>query len=239
MNTKFSDALIARKKAEFIPVIPDIKCNSPKEGDLLLGKDPLIVAKQLVDAGAPVLSVVTEHKNFGGSIELLEKIAAGTGVPVLRKDFIKSIDDLILTKDSGAQAILLICAMLPFDLLSNLYDKALRLGLEPLVEARTKEELVFASKLGAKLVGINNRNILELEKDNGTVSATKSLAAYAPKDALLISESSIKTPAEAQFAIKAGADAVLIGTAILQADNIGSFYKALSEGTGDYLNARH
>lgn len=233
MNTKFSDALIARKQAGFIPVIPDIKCNSPKEGDLLLGRDPLFVAKQLVGAGAPALSVVTEHKNFGGSMELLEKIAAGTGVPVLRKDFIKSIDDLILTKDSGAQAILLICAMLPFDLLSSLYDKALRLGLEPLVEARTKEELAFASKLGAKLVGINNRNILELEKDNGTVSATRSLAAYAPKDALLISESSIKTPTEAQFAIKAGADAVLIGTAILQADDIGSFYQALSQGTGE------
>ncbi|NLE25880.1 MAG: indole-3-glycerol-phosphate synthase [Clostridiaceae bacterium] len=233
MNTKFSDALIARKKAGFIPVIPDIKCTSPKEGDLLLGRDPLIMAKKLVDAGASALSVVTEHKSFGGSIELLEKIVAGTGVPVLRKDFIKSIYDLILTKDSGAQVILLICAMLPFDLLSNLYDKALRLGLEPLVEARTKDELAFASKLGAKLVGINNRNILELEKDNGTVSATGSLAAYAPKDALLISESSIKTPAEAKFAIKAGADAVLIGTAILQADDIGSYYQALSQGTGE------
>ena len=239
MNTKFSDALIARKNAGFIPVIPDIKCKSPKEGDLLFGRDPLIVAKQLVEAGAPALSVVTEHKNFGGSIELLKKIAAGTNVPILRKDFIKSFDELIIAKDSGAQAILLICAMLPFDLLSNLYNKALRLGLEPLVEARTQEELDLAKNLGARLVGINNRNILELEKDNGTVSATELLATYAPKDALLISESSIKTSVEVQAAIKAGADAILIGTAILQAENPGSFYETLSKGTGDCFNAQH
>lgn len=239
MNSKFSDALIARKNAGFIPVIPDIKCKSPKEGDLLLGRDPFLVAKQLVEAGAPVLSVVTEHKNFGGSIELLKKIVEKTGVPILRKDFIKNIDDLILTKDSGAHAILLICATLPFDLLSNLYNKALMLGLEPLVEARTQEELNFAKKLGAKLVGINNRNILKLEKDDGTVSATELLAPYAPKDAILISESSIQTPAEAQVAIKAGADAILVGTAILQAENPASFYQALSKGTGDYFNARH
>ncbi len=239
MNSKFSDALIARKNAGFIPVIPDIKYKSPKEGDLLLGRDPLILAKKLVGAGAPALSVVTEQKNFGGSIDLLKKIAEGTNVPILRKDFINSIDDLILTKDSGAQAILLICAMLPFDLLSSLYNKALRLGLEPLVEARTKEELYFTKKLGAKLVGINNRNILELERDNGTVSATISLAKYAPKDAILISESSIQTPVEVQATIKAGADAVLVGTAILQAENPASFYQALSKGTGDYFNARH
>ena len=239
MNNIFSDALVARRQAGFIPVIPDIKCTSPKEGDLLLGRDPLILAKQLVGAGSPALSVVTEHKNFGGSIELLKKIAEVTNVPILRKDFIKSIDDLIITKDSGAKAILLICAMLPFDLLSNLYNKALRLGLEPLVEARTKEELILAKKLGARLVGINNRNILELEKDNGTVSATELLAPYAPKDALLISESSIKTPIEAQAVIKAGADAVLVGTAILKAENPGGFYKTLSKGTGDCFNARH
>lgn len=239
MNTMFSNALIARKQAGFIPVIPDIKCKSPKEGDLLLGRDPLILAKQLVEAGTPALSVVTEHKNFGGSIELLKKIVEKTGVPILRKDFIKSIDDLIITKDSGAQAILLICATLPFDLLSNLYNKALMLGLEPLVEARTQEELNFAKKLDAKLVGINNRNILELERDNGTISATELLAPYSPKDAFLVSESSIKTPVEAQAAIKAGADAVLVGTAILQAENPASFYQALSKGTGDYFNARH
>jgi indole-3-glycerol phosphate synthase len=178
---------------------------------------------------------VTEPKNFGGSIELLRQVAAAVKLPVLRKDFITCTDDLKITKDYGAEAILLICAIQPLSILVKLYEEALKIGLEPLVEAHTREELLWAGKLGAKLVGINNRNILELEKDNGNVKATELLAAYKPQDAILISESSIRTPAEAQAAIKAGSDAVLIGTAIWQAANMNEFYRALSKGIGDDL----
>ena len=235
MNTKFSDALIARKEAGFIPVIPDIKCTSPKIGDLLRGRDPLESAKLLAEAGAPALSVVTECNAFGGSIELLKRITKGTKLPVLRKDFITCTDDLKITKDCGAEAILLICAIQTFPSLVKLYNQALKIGLEPLVEAHTEEELIWAGNIGAKLVGINNRNILELEKDDGTVSATEFLAAYTPKNAILISESSIQTPAEAQAAVRAGADALLIGTAIWQAENMCECYLALSKGPGDHV----
>jgi indole-3-glycerol phosphate synthase len=235
MNIRFSEALVVRKQAGFIPVIPDIKCFSPKEGDLLRGRDPLEAAKLLAEAGAPALSVVTEQKDFGGSIELLERIAAETGLPVLRKDFIKGLDDLKITKDCGAEAILLTCATLTIPLLQKLYEEALKIGLEPLVETHTKEELILAGRIGAKLVGINNRNILELEKDDGNISATELLAAYKPKGAVLISESSIQTPGEAQAAVRAGADAVLIGTAIWQAENMRECYLALSKGIGDHI----
>lgn len=234
MNTKFSQALLARKQAGFLPVIPDIKCISPKEGDLLRGRAPAAAAKLLAAAGAPALSVVTEPKNFGGSLALLEHIAAATTLPVLRKDFITCAADLKLTKACGADAVLLICAILPFPLLEELYKEALEIGLEPLVETHTPEELRRAEKIGAKLVGINNRNILELEKDDGNVTATTRLAAFKPKDALLISESAIQTPAQAQAAIRAGADAVLIGTAIWQAENMRECYLALTKGTGEY-----
>lgn len=236
MNTRFTDAIIVRKQAGFISVIPDIKCISPKEGDLLRGRDPIEVAKLLAEAGAPALSVVTEQKDFGGSLELLEQIAAETRLPVLRKDFIKGPDDLKITKDCGAAAILLTCATLTIPLLQKLYEEALQIGIEPLVETHTKEELILAGRIGAKLVGINNRNILELEKDNGNVSATELLAAYKPKDAILISESSIQTPMEAQAAVRAGADAVLIGTAIWQAENVRECYLAFSKGT---VNGQH
>jgi indole-3-glycerol phosphate synthase len=192
-------------------------------------------AKLLTEAGAPALSVVTEHNSFGGSIELLKRIVRGTKLPVLRKDFITCIDDLKITKDCGAEAILLICAIQTFQLLMELYNEALKIGLEPLVEAHTEEELIWAGKIGAKLVGINNRNILELEKDGGTVSATELLAAYTPKNAILISESSIQTPAEAQAAVRAGADAILIGTAIWQAENMSECYRAFSKGIGDHM----
>jgi indole-3-glycerol phosphate synthase len=235
MNGEFTLSIRARKQAGFIPVIPDLKCTSPREGDLLRGRDPAEMAMLLAEAGAPALSVVTESKNFGGSLGLLERIAALTKLPTLRKDFITCADDVRATKDCGAAAILLICARLSFSLLGKLYEEALKVKLEPLVEAHTREELILAGKLGAKLVGINNRNILELERDDGTVSVTGQLAKYKPNEAILISESSLQTLAQVRAAVRAGADAVLIGTAIMQAENTRQCYMALGRGAGDSI----
>ncbi len=200
---------------------------------MLRGRDPAEAAKLLAGIGAPALSVVTESKNFGGSLKLLERIAAETKLPLLRKDFISSVDDLKITRDFGAEAVLLICAIQPMPLLIRLYEEALKIGLEPLVEAHTQAELVLAGNIGAKLIGINNRDILKLEIDEGTVATTALLAAAKPPDSILISESSIQTPSQAQAAIRAGADAVLIGTAIWQAENLGAAYQAFSSGAGD------
>lgn len=224
---KFIDTLNEIKKAGVYTVIPDIKCFSPKEGDLLRGRNPVDVAVSLVEAGAPVLSVVTEPKEFKGSMELLKSIVKACNVPVLRKDFVYTREDLIETKEAGASAILLMCSCLTKEEMRYLYTEAQKLGLDPLVETHTKEELVFASQLGAKLVGINNRNILELERDDGTVSRTKNLAFYAPKDAILISESSIQSPEEVRMAMDSGADIALVGTALWRARDTALFYRML------------
>ena len=230
MNTKFSDAILKRKLQGFIPVIPDIKQISPKEGDILKGRDPAVMAKILIEAGAPALSVVTENKYFGGSAELLKKVSetAGSNIPVLQKDFITSADQLKTAKDNGADAVLLICAIQSFSMIKELYKKALKIGLEPLIEVHTKEELFPALGAGAKLIGINNRDIVELEKDDGTVDLTGKLAKYIPENVTIISESSIKTPQDAEEAIRSGADAVLVGTALWQSENIFDFYNSLS-----------
>lgn len=229
MNKKFSDAILKRKREGFIPVIPDIKNISPKEGVMFKGKNPVEMAERLIGAGAPALSVVTENKYFGGSIELLGKISKVAGkIPVLQKDFITSIDQLKISKKSGASSVLLICAIQSFSMIKKLYEEALEIGLEPLVEVHTKEELMSVTEIGAKLIGINNRDITELEKDDGAVDLTRQLARYIPDGVTIISESSIKTPQEAKVAIIAGADAVLVGTAIWQADNICDFYASLS-----------
>lgn len=212
----------------YFPVIPDIKCRSPKEGDLLRGRNPLAAASLLKTAGAPVLSVVTESVNFAGSLQLLSDIVKETGLPVLRKDFIKEKEDLYQTKEAGAVAILLICSMLEEDKLKELYRQALQIGLEPLVEAHREEELLLAEALGARLVGINNRNILALEKDDGTVSATRLLAAHKPAGSFLISESGIRTEGDVLSARAAGADAVLMGTALWQADDMAAVYQSFS-----------
>lgn len=228
-KTEFSSSIRIRQQAGYIPVVPDIKCKSPKEGDLLRGRDPVATARLLVDEGAPVLSVVTESENFGGSLELLEQVIRETGVPVLRKDFISRREDLIVTRDIGASAILLISSMLNQEQLEYLYEAAIELGLEPLVETHSIAEIQYAAKLGAGLVGINNRNIIELERDDGTVEATASLAAYKPEGCVLISESAIATQADANSAVLAGADAVLVGTSLWQAEDMLTLYAELSQ----------
>ena len=231
MNTRFSEAIVRKKSEGGIPVIPDIKCVSPKEGDLLRGRDPVETAKLLAELGAPAVSVVTEPINFGGSVELLRAVAEATGLPALRKDFIMDADDLKRTKDYGADAVLLICAVQPEPLLFKLYEQTLSIGLEPLVEVHTKEEMSLVKELGARLVGINNRDILELEKDGGMVSVTGRLAGYAPKGAVLISESSIRSHGEAKQAIELGADAALVGTALWTSGDIRAFYTELCYGS--------
>lgn len=226
----FCESLYRSKAIGKIPVIVDFKAVSPKEGNLFSGRDPAETAKKLERLGAPALSVVTESVEFGGSLSLLETISGSVNIPVLRKDFIKNKKDLRQTVDCGAKAVLLICACMEKHVLFELYEESLALGLMPLVEAHTKEELELACFLKAKLVGINNRNILELEKDRGSVERTQNLAAFAPRDSLLISESGIKTPVQAAAAVKAGADAVLVGTALWKAKNIEDAYMKFSRG---------
>jgi len=224
---KFSRAIIRENARGFAAVIPDIKCVSPKHGDLLRGRDPVETARLLVDCGAPVLSVVTERKNFGGSLTLLRDIAQATGVPVLAKDFFASEAAIEEAGAMGASAVLLICATTKSDLLARLYNHAQTLGLEPLVEVCSVEEMQFARQLGAQLVGINNRNIATLELDSGGVSRTAELAGLAPENALLISESGIVLPEDAILAVAARASAVLVGTALWQADDMAAAYQAL------------
>lgn len=225
----FAAALSAEKQFGRIAVIPDIKCISPKEGDLLRGRDPVSVAADLVSWGAPVLSVVTEETNFGGSPRLLQTIAERANVPVLRKDFIRDAAGLRETVSLGASAVLLIAASVDEKTLTMLYEKALHVGLEPLVEIHTAAEMAFAQSLQPQLLGINNRNILDLELDNGNPDRTQRLAEGRPANSLLISESGILTAEDATQAVQAGADAILVGTALWQASDMASAYRMLQE----------
>lgn len=228
---RFLSALLEAKKLNKNVVITDIKCRSPKEGDLLCGRKPEEVAKELIRAGAPCVSVVTEEKSFGGSREMLKSICA-LGVPVLRKDFLNTVEEIRETKELGASAVLLMYSCLPDEKIKELFDEAKKIGLDVLLETHTREQLEKAISLGAKLIGINNRDITVLERDNGDVSLTEKLAALKPDDAFLVSESSISSPDEVRKAIAAGADAALVGTAVLKAPDPGSYYKKLCRKNG-------
>jgi indole-3-glycerol phosphate synthase len=225
---EYSTALWNHYHSNKITVIPDIKSRSPQEGDLLGGRDPVEVAKALATAGAPALSVVTEPKYFGGSPKLLQRIVQATSLPVLRKDFINSRFQLQESAALGANAVLLIASMLEKEQLFKLVEHALMLGLEPLVETHNEGELIIANELELSIIGINNRNIVELELDDGSVSTTERLAGLVRPDVLVVSESSIAGPADARRAIEAGAHAVLVGTAILRAKDPVEMYRNLS-----------
>ncbi|MCR3921939.1 MAG: indole-3-glycerol-phosphate synthase [Firmicutes bacterium] len=226
---RFTEALRTHLRAGTIPVIPDIKCKSPKEGDLLGGRDPIQLAKSLARAGAPVISVVTETNHFGGCAKLLRQIAQATEIPVLRKDFITTRAHLRASVEMGASAILLIAAMLEKKQLLFLIEEAMALGLEPLVEVHQQEELQIIAGIALNLIGINNRKIMTGEMDNGNVSTTEQLAGFVPANALLVSESGIASSQDVERAKKAGAQAVLVGTAIIRNPDPVRMYQQLSK----------
>jgi len=192
-------------------IIIDFKPVSPRHGDLFDGRDPVGVARRLERAGTLGLSVVTENEHFGGSLNLLRSVANAVSLPVLRKDFIKTEDDLYETLDCGAAGVLLICSM--NNDIGALHERARSIGLKPVVEVHTREEMELAKTIGAKIIGINNKDITVLERDGGTVDLTIELIKTAPEGAFIISEGGISTRYDALRALDAGADAVLIGTA--------------------------
>ncbi|HEX2947072.1 MAG TPA: indole-3-glycerol-phosphate synthase [Clostridia bacterium] len=226
--TACTDALWYKYRTGTIPVIPDIKCKSPGEGDLLSGRDPAEYAKMLVAAGAPVVSVVTEAKHYGGSAEMFRRIARSVNVPLLRKDFITSIEQLRESADMGASGVLLIASKLGRQTLLQLTEASTVMGLEPLIETHSRDEITFAAGMKPTFLGINNRDICRYEVDNGNIGNTELLASYAVPGALLLSESSISSTNDIRRAAAAGAHAVLVGTAILRARDPAVMYRTLS-----------
>ena len=220
LGRSLARAIVGAKKRGMVPVIADIKPISPRDGDLLSRREPAALAISLTAAGACALSVVTEPQNFGGSCRMLAEVARAVPLPVLRKDFFTTPEQIEESLSAGASAVLLIMATTPDPLAARLYQETCRLGMEAVVEVHTREELDRALALEPTIIGINNRDILELETDAGDVCITEELAPLVPDPILTISESSLNSPAEARRALKSGADAVLIGTAILQAKDL-------------------
>lgn len=189
----------------------------------------VIIVLKLEEAGAPVISVVTEAEHFGGSLELLQQIAQVTSVPILRKDFITTREQLLESVEVGASGVLLIAAMLEKEQLFKLIKEALALNLEPLVEIHNETEIIAVNELELKILGINNRNIVEWERDDGNVNVTERLASLVRPGVLVLSESSITSPEDVLRATTTGAHAVLVGTAILRAQDPVKMYHKLSE----------
>lgn len=216
----FSAALRDRRRQGRLPLIVDIKPVSPRDGDLLRRREPAELARLAEQAGAAALSVVTEGRHFGGSVAMLQDVARACSMPVLQKDFFTSTAQVGESRAAGAAAILIILADTSDALAVALLHEARRLGLEAVVEIHSRAELARALRLEPTIIGINNRDILRLETDAGDVSVTEALAPEVPAGILIISESALRSPDDIRRAAAAGADAALIGTAILQAADL-------------------
>jgi indole-3-glycerol phosphate synthase len=227
-DCQFSSAILKAKEEGTVPLVADIKPVSPRDGDLVRNRTPSELARSLADAGACALSVVTEQKHFGGSLRILNEVAQAVSLPILRKDFFSSLKQVDQSRDAGASAVLLIMATIPEHLMSVLYQHVNELGMEAVVEVHTRHELERALALSPAIIGINNRDIQKLEKDSGDVRVTEELAPLVPDGVVTISESSLRTSDDIRRAIDAGADAVLVGTALLQADDPASFLADLT-----------
>jgi indole-3-glycerol phosphate synthase len=225
-----SAAILGTKRRGTLPLIADIKPASPRDGDLVGARDPAELAQALVKAGACALSVVTEPKHFGGSSQTLRRVCDAAKVPVLQKDFFSSAQQMEESKRQGAAAVLLTLATTSGSLAPVLYRRARKLGLEVVVEIHTRSELERALALSPTIIGINNRNILCFEMDSGDVRVTEELAPLIPDGVVRISESSLQTEEDIRRAVEAGADAVLVGTAILKADDPAAFLSRLISG---------
>ncbi len=228
---KFSAALEAAREAGRSPLISEIKCRSPKEGDLLAGRDPAVLATAMQAAGAACLSVVTEPEHFGGSLDLLGAAASAVSLPVLRKDLLTTRKDVQATRDAGGSCLLLIVSVLDWPTLVALHREAHRCGLETLVEVHDETELQRALTLDLDLLGINNRDIRQLEVDDGTVARTLRLLEQVPPGIRVISESSISAPEEVRAVLEAGALGVLVGTSILRASDPAEAVRRLAFAT--------
>lgn len=216
-----------RQKQGIFPVISEIKVRSEKEGDLLGGRDPLSLVQEMASCPVAGISVVTEPRYFGGNIELLKSVAQSVSLPVLHKDFINNITQIEQSAVSGASAILLIASMLEDTQIAELIDAAREHGLESLVEVHTISDIERVHQLNFDLLGINNRDITILEVDDTDVGHTERLAQYHDGTRPLVSESSISSSEEVVRAARAGADAVLVGTAVMRAPNIPLFLKRM------------
>jgi indole-3-glycerol phosphate synthase len=196
-----------------LALIAEVKKASPSAGIICPDFDPVRIAREYEAAGAACLSVLTDEKFFQGSLRDLKEVRAAVSLPLLRKDFIIDERQIWESITHGADAILLIVRILTHEELKHLHDLAIGAGLSVLVEVHDEAELDRALAIGARLIGVNNRDLDTFKVDLGT---TERLAAKLAPDKLLVAESGIHSRADAARVAKAGARAILVGEALMK-----------------------
>jgi indole-3-glycerol phosphate synthase len=199
-----------------VSIIAEVKRKSPSKGALADIPDPARLAGEYAAGGAAAISVLTEQRRFGGSLADLATVRKTVDIPVLRKDFIVTDYQLWEARAYGADLALLMVVSLEGGLLADLVGQALELGLTPLVEAHTAAEVDRAAEVGAKLIGINARDLTTLDVDR---TVFRELAPMIPAGAVKVAESGVSGPADVAEYHRWGADVVLVGEALVRSGN--------------------
>ncbi len=208
----FADALAAPG----FQIIAEIKRKSPSAGVLTETLVPEEQAVVYVDGGAAAISVLTEPEFFAGSVADLQAVREAVDIPLLRKDFVVDSAQIYETKVLGADAVLLIVAILTDNELARLYDAALSVGLDVLVETHTEHEVERALEIGPQIVGVNNRDLATFVTDLGTAER---IAPRVVGRAITVGESGVSSVDGARRMRTAGFDAILVGEALVRADD--------------------
>jgi len=211
-------------RTDRVNVIAECKRRSPSRGVLREAYDPAAIAIGYAAAGAAAISVLTEATFFDGSLEHLTQVRAAVDVPLLRKDFIVSEYQLLEAKAAGADAVLLIAAALRPVELKVLHDHAARHGLDVLVEVHDRQELAVAIDVGARIIGVNNRNLRTLAVDG---HASEELIALMPAEVIAISESGLRASEDLVRLRQLGYRAFLVGEYFMSAADPGEALKSL------------
>lgn len=220
-----------------VEVISEVKRSSPSKGALSDIPDPAALAAAYEAGGAAAISVLTEERRFKGSLADLDAVRASVSIPVLRKDFTVDEYQIWEARAHGADLVLLIVAALDDATLTRFLDLTHELGMNALVETHTPEEIERATAAGARIVGVNVRNLKTLEVDNANFAR---LAPLLPQDAIIIAESGVSGPADVAEYASHGAKAVLVGEALVKSgeptESVAAFRTAGAAARATYLN---
>ena len=205
-------------------IIAEVKRASPSKGALAEIANPLDLARRYEDAGAAIISVLTERRRFGGSLEDLQAVRAGVSIPILRKDFMVDEYQFYEARAAGADVVLLIVAALSKNQLRDYYDLATELGMAALIEVHTHEEVEDALEIDPRIIGVNARNLKTLEID---LAAFTRLIPEIPDSIIRVAESGISERSEVEIAQAAGARAILVGETLVRSGDPKSKIDAL------------